>query len=404
MQAQPHQCMASQGHARDQAAPHAVETMKVCSSKGIRNSLLQVFQAQLLAGESGAGHCSSATNFRSCTPRIDTFQGQLEAKECAPEVPFLIKEGLVGWSDPSKFELENLKREYGDCSFECGTNSDGDAELLTLDEYCEYMSSTADEDPMYLFDATFEEADEALLRAYARPSCCTEDLLSLLELPGEPDSRPPHRWLLIGPPRSGSPLHVDPLHSAAWNSLIEGWKWWVLFPPGTPEAGLCMEEDAKAHLAGTGTEGRLPAYRWFRDKLPLLKGFMSEACGHSAACRDQFTPLPGQHAPEAEGQHPSMWRFRYPEQGSFAAEHCMLEFMQGPGQTVVVPHGWWHAVLNCTVTVAVTENFVTSSSVAASLLELSAVDAEMACRWKTALQQATPAQQQAARGLLESTP
>ena len=69
------------------------------------------------------------------------------------------------------------------------------------------------------------------------PKYFDEDLFSVLGDAGRPD----HRWLIMGPPRSGSTFHKDPNATSAWNAVVTGSKKWILYPPNVlpPGAAFC---------------------------------------------------------------------------------------------------------------------------------------------------------------------
>ena len=112
---------------------------------------------------------------------------------------------------------------------------------VTLKEYAEYALFGRDASPLYMFEAALEDHPEAkvMVDEYTPVKYCQRDFFvelvsvcasNFLFQLGE-DKAPPHRWFLIGPKRSGSEVHKDPLGTSAWNTSVAGHKRWVLMPP-----------------------------------------------------------------------------------------------------------------------------------------------------------------------------
>jgi len=167
--------------------------------------------------------------------------------------------------------------------------------------YYDYaMNNTAD-DPFYGFELDFTEKRAKLLEDYNPPDFFKEDFYNLNERTRE--FYPNYRHFIIGGERTGSNLHVDPKCTGAWNTLLSGHKKWALFPPGTDEEYIQQLQGA--------TYAKKPATYWWQDVVPNIK----------------------------------------PNMG-------MIECIQYPGETIFVPAGWWHAVLNLDFTIAITENLL----------------------------------------------
>ncbi|KAL8694048.1 MAG: hypothetical protein Q9218_001226 [Villophora microphyllina] len=168
------------------------------------------------------------------------------------------------------------------------------------------MSNNDDESPLYLFDHSFVEKMGLKVGRdgeYWPPECFGEDLFDVLG-----DQRPDRRWLIVGPTASGSSFHKDPNATSAWNAVLHGSKYWIMFPSGPSHAappGVYVSEDQSEVISP------LSIAEW-------LMGFHTEARRTSG---------------------------------------CM-EGICNEGEVLHVPSGWWHLVVNLSPSIAITQNFV----------------------------------------------
>ena len=174
--------------------------------------------------------------------------------------------------------------------------------------------------------------------------------------------RPPYRWVVMGPPRSGTGIHIDPLGTSAWNALISGHKRWCFFPTRTPKDLLKVSSTVDSRQTDE-------AITWFRHIYPRTQrpDWPQEFRPVRSSCdvRKALATHVFLSSKHIFRKHENIILF--PSVTLTYISHisgvltcsyfCQIELIQHPGETVFVPGGYWHVVLNLDATVAVTQNF-----------------------------------------------
>lgn len=281
-------------------------------------------------------------------PRVSHVDASsFEARFGAPQEPCLLEgcsskaewpAGEVYWSPPALVAALGSDRRLG------LLHGDATVSLGEFAAYCGSSGCASDDSPAYVFEPLVGDGSRDITSRFAVPPCGRlpppaaasgkkggrrrraqaavadgGDGLGA-DLFGDADARGSarhsgsgpfgwHRWLLFGAARSGSTVHCDPLATSAWNTLLLGSKLWVLFPPATLKEVLGADPKEESAAA------------WFATTLPKIEAQVARGSWDTAA-------------------------WGVPRRG-----------VQRVGDTVYVPAGWWHAVLNLETTTSVTQNF-----------------------------------------------
>ncbi|TDH71063.1 hypothetical protein CCR75_002800 [Bremia lactucae] len=261
-------------------------------------------------------------------------------------IPFVLCNAIGKWKAMTEWTAEKLAHRFSsDTKLRITHNLEVMSESLTMEmnfaDYFKYANSQHDETPLYIFDPEFGEKMPDLLQDYNIEDLMVfkEDFLSVTGMESRLDGnnklrdesgkhedrvksiggktkkrdtvskRADFRWIVIGPQRTGASWHQDPVNTSAWNSLVKGRKRWAIYPPNVLPPGISKSESGG--YFGSGMD--MSSLMWYLHVYPTL----------------------------TSGQKP-------------------LEVIQEEGDTIYVPNGWWHLVLNLDNTIAVTQNFVDS--------------------------------------------
>eukprot|EP00927_Polykrikos_kofoidii_P086637 TRINITY_DN9768_c0_g1_i2.p1 TRINITY_DN9768_c0_g1~~TRINITY_DN9768_c0_g1_i2.p1 ORF type:complete len:510 (+),score=87.66 TRINITY_DN9768_c0_g1_i2:56-1531(+) len=241
-------------------------------------------------------------------PRIKRSEVTLEEffhKFAVPHQPCIIEGSIDEWPAMERWKFDTLLREYRQTSFKVGEDDKGRKLRMKFKYFVDYMKHQKDDSPLYLFETKCEGDAQArrILDDFTPPDLFPHDLFNLVN----PQAKPPFRWWSIGPRRSGTTVHTDPLGTSAWNAVTSGRKRWVLFEPSVPARVAKGKDVINKQIEDD------EAIMYFDFLLPRLKE-----------------------------KHP---------------EVRVYEGIQGPGEVIFVPGNWLHGVLNIDDCVAVTQNY-----------------------------------------------
>ena len=245
---------------------------------------------------------SSSSDIERCNAlqlSVRQFKQQYEATG----KPLIITGLSDSWAAQSEWNFATLLERFPQAQLKVSHDDEGYALKVKLQSLMQYWKHQADDSPLYAFDNGWDQDGElrALLHEYQTPQYFRDDFFDLLD--EFHIERPPYRWLLMGPARSGTKLHFDPLECSAWLTVLQGSKRWVLFEPHIEASRIESDDDDDE------------AVTYFLSRLPAIRAELSNA-----------------------GEK-------------------VYEFLQRAGETLFVPRGWWHAVLNIDDTIAITHKY-----------------------------------------------
>ncbi|KAF1780082.1 Sterile alpha motif/pointed domain [Phytophthora cactorum] len=245
-------------------------------------------------------------------------------------VPFIIRNAIDNWKASTEWTVEKLVERFpSDVKHRITHNLDVMSSSPTMEmsfaDFFHYASNQHDETPLYIFDARFGEKMPAMLEDYNVQDLKVfkEDFLSVMSSPEEEEGKDGNKETTkaVKLEAGGKKVRKDKKKKRAQDL------------PGQTIAGSSLDLNAQ-ELHGTR----------------ILPGHLRVNVGKNSEYQSSGLDMPS-----------LMWYLHvYP---TLTPDQKPLEIIQEEGETIYVPNGWWHLVLNLDLTIAVTQNFVDSHNV-----------------------------------------
>ena len=257
----------------------------------------------------------------------------------------------AGWS----YEAFRSDPALRGLRLKCGEDDGGKTIRVSLADFTAYAKSDSmgDDSPLYVFDSGFSDRKgcDAVLGAFAPPRFCGRD--DLFKLVGE-RRRPPYRWLLVGPERSGTCAHVDPLGTSAWNTAR------APRPPSGPALG--RERRRRRRTEGSESRARGARPPDAASRAQVLRGRKRWVLFEPGTSKHVAKGSRLYDARKEDDEAVNYFVDILPRVRAAYPDARRIECVQEPGETIFVPGGWWHAVINLDDTIGVTQNFASRTN------------------------------------------
>lgn len=200
-----------------------------------------------------------------------------------------------------RWSLYNLVSRQSDDEFVVGLDRHRRQEVsIKMKYFAYYLKEYRDTTPFQINDDLSQGTKKRLRDDYEVPSYFKDDVFKYAQ---EPDL-PPMRIFQLGPPLAGDRIQCSPYQCNYWNALVHGSRRWCLFSHHTPQDLVCQDPRSRGRRLDS-------AVAWFERIYP----------------RTQSSRWPRYFKP--------------------------LEVVQGPGDVVFVPAGWWYVWINLEVSVSI---------------------------------------------------